>query len=65
MLCDFNVPIKDGVIVDDTRIRASLPTIRNAALWRCGAKVVLISHLGRPKGKVVESLRMIRGWAAI
>ena len=47
--CDLNVPLKDGVIGDDGRIRASLPTIN--ALLHSGATVVAMSHLGRPDGE--------------
>src|SRR5690349_23578775 len=66
MRVDFNVPLEDGRVIDDTCIRETLPTIEYGL--RHGASVVLVSHLGRPKGKpnpkmslkpVAERLRML------
>ena len=53
---DFNAPIKDGKVTDNTRLKASLGTIQS--LSKRGAKVVLVSHLNRPGGQVVESYRL-------
>jgi len=53
---DFNVPMQDGKITDDTRLRTAIPTI--ALLRKAGAKVILISHFDRPKGKRVPSMSL-------
>jgi len=53
---DFNVPLENGKITDDTRIRETLPTIK--FLIEGGAKIILASHMGRPNGQVVEELRL-------
>ena len=53
---DFNVPMDGGRITDDTRLRVALPTIRE--LREAGAKVALLAHFDRPKGKVVPSMSL-------
>ena len=54
--CDLNVPLKEGVITDDGRIRASLPTIK--LLLEKGASLVIAAHLGRPKGEAKPELSL-------
>ena len=54
--CDFNVPMKDGVITDDKRITASLPTLQK--LIKDGGKLILCSHMGKPKGEPLPELSL-------
>src|SRR5947208_2653942 len=53
---DFNVPMEDGKVTDDTRLRAAKPTVDE--LRKGGAKVILLAHFDRPKGKVVPSMSL-------
>ena len=54
---DLNVPLKDGVVTDDGRVRASLPVIEKLA--KAGARVIVTAHLGRPKGQVDPRIRLL------